>query len=43
MVDGRIAEATEAIRDARRIFVRLGGEPAVIAADALLGQAAAIA
>ncbi len=43
MVDGRIAEATEAIRDARRIFARLGGEPAVIAADALLGQAAAIA
>ena len=43
VVDGRIAEATEAIRDARRIFARLGGEPAVIAADALLGQAAAIA
>ena len=43
MVDGRIVEATEVIRDARGIFVRLGGAPAVIAADALLRQAAATA
>jgi len=43
MVGGRIAEATDVIRDARRTFVRLGGEPAVLAADALLEQAAAIA